>query len=82
MVLPPRPVDPKKDLFKEFARYAIEHHRYQKAMRDGLNEHGPWQQTISLLKKEIKNPPPRGRSIEIAARIGDIEESYLREGYY
>lgn len=43
MILPPEPIDPKKNLFEEIVRYTREHRRYLKACEPGgANEHGPW----------------------------------------
>lgn len=55
MIFPPSPIDPKKDFWKEMVRYTVEHHHYTEAVKNGVNDHGPWQKPerkqIRLLPK-------------------------------
>lgn len=74
MIYPPIPIDPKKDFWREMVRYTIEHHRYQEALRNGDNEHGPWP------KPEIVDGPSRvypiRKDIELRPDLDRSEHYY------
>lgn len=82
MRYPPKEIDPTKDLFKEVARYAVEHYLYLKAIENGENDHGPWQEFPVGVATPRKLGEVQRRNIDALKRVGDIGETYFREGAF
>lgn len=80
MKYPPDPIDPAKPWNKEVVRYAVEMYRYKKALENGENDHGPWQRDDTPMLPAARISYIHKRNVVLTARVGDIEETYIREG--
>lgn len=82
MRYPPSPIDPSKPWKDELVRYAVGMYRYRKALENGENDHGPWQRDDLPLVPMKSISYVQKRNIDAVNRIGDIGETYAREGVF